>query len=621
MSPRATASEQAGVAAPASVENAAMRSSRPKVPEEEAETRPSPAASPSHAAVCRRSTLQSPVEGAMSWVALVGPEIEENLSLRYLASSLARAGYRSEILGFNGDNDFGRVLAAILDADEAPVVVGISLAFQWRARDFLALAMALREGGYTGHITTGGHFGTFACKEVLAEFDEVDSVCRQEAEETLVALVRAVENGTPLSAIAGLAYREKTADGPDEVRLTCLPTMPDLASLPRPDRRGAPAACFDHAIAPIVSSRGCYANCTFCCIAAWHEQTMPGKRYRVRDIGDVADEMVAMQRERNVEVFVFHDDNFFLPGHSKNLVRINALADALEERGIGRYATVVKARPTDADPAVFRALVERLHCIRTYVGIETDADQGLETLNRWAQSRHNHATIALARELDLYTCFNLLLFDPDTTVESLETNISFIEAAPEFAFNFGRVELYAGTPLLQRMLAEGRCTGDWMQWDYKLHDPAVERIFDLTMKLFHPRNFGDGALANHLMGTRFDAEVCRYFHPDVWRKSWGDEAKDLSRALSTDTAQSLRKILAHVTANEARTDRAFVRALAPELRAAEEVIGERARDFARAMQAAIGRGAPLTILGDRVATPLQTQRRAESSLVSSGEVV
>jgi len=44
------------------------------------------------------------------------------------------------------------------------------------------------------------------------------------------------------------------------------------------------------------------------------------------------------------------------------------------------FATVVKARPTDVDPEVFAILKHRLKCIRVYVGIETDADQGLRTL-------------------------------------------------------------------------------------------------------------------------------------------------------------------------------------------------------------------------------------------------
>jgi hypothetical protein len=36
----------------------------------------------------------------------------------------------------------------------------------------------------------------------------------------------------------------------------------------------------------------------------------------------------------------------------------------------------VKARPTDVDPVVFDILKHRLHCIRVYIGVETDADRG-----------------------------------------------------------------------------------------------------------------------------------------------------------------------------------------------------------------------------------------------------
>ena len=75
----------------------------------------------------------------MNWIALVGPELEENLSLRYLASSLTAAGFRSELVVFNGDADFARIIEAVVRAPEPPLCVGISLAFQWRARDFLAL--------------------------------------------------------------------------------------------------------------------------------------------------------------------------------------------------------------------------------------------------------------------------------------------------------------------------------------------------------------------------------------------------------------------------------------------------------------------------------------------------
>jgi len=172
----------------------------------------------------------------MSRVALVGPEIEENLSLRYLCSALARHGHQTDIVAFNNDADFAVAIETILTAK--PDVVGISLAFQWRATDFLALAVALREKGYRGHITAGGHFATFASLELLRDFPELDSIVRQEAEETIVALVGAIGGGVPFDRVAGLAVRDESG----VPRLNEHAMLPDLATLPWPDRRGEPAS-------------------------------------------------------------------------------------------------------------------------------------------------------------------------------------------------------------------------------------------------------------------------------------------------------------------------------------------------------------------------------------------
>ncbi len=536
----------------------------------------------------------------MAHVALVGPEIEENLSLRYVASALAARGHVADIVPFNGPADFAGALAQVVGAN--PTVVGVSLAFQWRANDFLAFVVALREAGYRGHVCAGGHFGTFAAREILGDFPELDSICVQEAEATFTCLAERVEAGQSLSDLTGLWLR----NGDDAPFFTGHPALPDLATLPWPDRRGEPAACFGHPIAPLVSSRGCYANCSFCCIAAWHEQSLPGKRYRLREVDDVAAEMVAMQRDRGIDIFVFHDDNFFVPGHRKNIERFSALADALERQGIGNYATVVKARPTDVTPAVFRVLQDRLRCIRTYIGIETDADQGLSTLQRWSQSKQNHRAIEVARELDLYACFNMLIFDPDTTLESIETNIAFMRFAAEFPSNFGRVELYAGTPLLARMQAEGRCRGDYMSWDYTLTDPAAERVFQLAMQCFDERNFGADALANRIMGTRFDIAVCRHFHPDLFRPQWLVEGKELSRALAVSSADALERIVRFVRSGAPSSAEAdLVGEEAARLRLGEEAVRGRAQGLARELLSVIQRGQPLTHLGDRVATPLQ----------------
>jgi radical SAM superfamily enzyme YgiQ (UPF0313 family) len=532
-------------------------------------------------------------------VALVGPELEENLSLRYLASSLTAAGFEAEIVPFNSPNDLPRVLAELLDSGEPPALVGLSLSFQRRAKDFFALSIALRQKRYTGHITAGGHFGTFACLEILRDFPEIDSICRNEAEETLVRLAKALApaegrrhrhrlcraqqrwagpnavrpynsgSETDLAQIPGLAYR----DTGGAVRLTGLPTLPDLHKLSPPDRRGAPSECLGHRMAPLVASRGCYGNCTFCCISAWHEQTQPGKRFRLRPVEDVANEMAELHHHRKIEIFIFHDDNFFLPNHSQTLRRITSLADALDQRGVRNIATIVKARPDDLDPEVMSAMRHRVGLIRIYVGIENNSDQGLLTLNRRLSSAQNHTALTLVEQHDIYPSFNMLIFDPSTRIADLETNLAFMEEFAAVPQNFARVELYAGTPLLARMQAEGRCNGDYLDSDYRIADDHAQKVFELAMECFHVRNFSDASAANLLMGTRFTVEVAARFHPQLFREAWRTEAKRLNRELTLDSVRGIREIIRFVKARRpSREETEFTATLAAKLRAVERMI-------------------------------------------------
>ena len=78
-----------------------------------------------------------------------------------------------------------------------PSLVSRSL-FSGVPSDFLAFVVALRQGGYAGHITAGGRFGTFAAREIMADFPELDSVCVQEAEATFTALAEHVADGRSL---------------------------------------------------------------------------------------------------------------------------------------------------------------------------------------------------------------------------------------------------------------------------------------------------------------------------------------------------------------------------------------------------------------------------------------
>ena len=167
-------------------------------------------------------------------VALVGPELEENLSLRYLASSLSSAGVETDIIPFDVPGDLPRVVTQLLHEALPPSLIGLSLSFQLRAKDFLALAVELRRRGYAGHITAGGHFGTFAGREIMKDFPEIDSICLHESEETIKALALALSTGSDLASIAGMLYRSASGN-------IIATNRPRAASI-SPDSHGRTAA-------------------------------------------------------------------------------------------------------------------------------------------------------------------------------------------------------------------------------------------------------------------------------------------------------------------------------------------------------------------------------------------
>lgn len=112
-----------------------------------------------------------------------------------------------------------------------------------------------------------------------------------------------------------------------------------------------------------------------------------------------------------------------------------------------------------------------------------------------------------------------------------------------------------------------------------------------------------------MMGLRFDQEVARFFHADVFRREWLDEAVALTRALGEDTADGLEQILEHVQMHK-DGDQALVEELSARLRETERRLARSLKSLARTMFDTIGGGPPLSEMGDRVATPLQLTQEA-----------
>ncbi len=509
------------------------------------------------------ATSDLPGNGRTRPVVLIGAEVEENLSLRYLAAAVAQAGFEAELVPFDEAAHAPAVIARTAALD--PLVVGISVPFQLRARECLELPGALRAAGVRGHITVGGHFATFEYQNILRDFPAIDSVVRHEGELTLRELSARVAAREPVAGIPGTIARLE--DGLLDGGKRRLPALDDL---PFPDRRGVPHAIMGVRTAPLMGSRGCYGDCSFCCIYAYSDSA-DGARYRRRSPESIAEEMEREYRERGVRLFVFHDDNFLVPAPKQNLARYRRLQELLDARRVRDIGLVIKCRPNDVEPELF-ALLKQMGLVRVYVGIETNSDEGLVSLNRRISAEQNRRALEVLRALDVYASFNLLIFDPEATLAGVARNLDFMEEFADCPSNFCRAEVYAGTPL-QRMLGQQRrLRGDYFGWSYELRDPRVEVLFRIALTAFAGRNFRQAGVAHLNMGLRFDGEVVRRFWPEAWDREWHARATEFSRRVGRDSVALMRDAHAFVTTADVHdhtTVKAFTLDLARRVGAAD----------------------------------------------------
>jgi radical SAM superfamily enzyme YgiQ (UPF0313 family) len=472
-------------------------------------------------------------------IVLVGPEFEENLSLRYLAASLEQAGHTASLARFDAADNADGVIGQILR--ESPALVGLSMVFQVRAREFCALAQALRQSGYRGHITAGGHFATFACVPLLCDVPALDSIVRQEGEEALVELAEALDDGATsarLARIPGLVVRDDRGD----VIIAPARHQPKLESLPYPVRTATPELHLGIPTAYLVGSRGCYADCEYCCIFAWHEAAV-GKRYRMRTVADIATEMERLYHELGIRFFVFHDDNFFLPTPVGNRKRFEALRTEMRARRLHDVGLMLKLRPNDCDRDNMLILKE-IGLLRAFVGIENASQRQIRSLGRDSTVEDVQSCLHLLRELEIYATYNILLFDPYTTLDDVEINLAFLRQNLFFPFNWCKVEPYAGTALERRYAQEGRLRGDYFGYDYTMDDPRARLLYDLLLPAFYYRNFDYYGLANQNIGLGYHRQLLKHFYSGNMAPRLERRVQGLIEAINGNTLDLLERACA-----------------------------------------------------------------------------
>jgi radical SAM superfamily enzyme YgiQ (UPF0313 family) len=465
-------------------------------------------------------------------VALVGPELEENLALRYVHAAVTNAGHVARIYDFHAIDQLEAVAEQIIGF--APEVVGMSMMFTARSKEFVDLTTRLRELGYTGHVTAGGHFASFHAEVLLTDYSAFDSIVHGEGEEGMCDLLANLDS---LASVTGITYRDANGSICHTGFRSNIPALDDRAYPTRPQRFHEYMGL---GIASLLAGRGCYASCNFCSINAWHRQS-GGPKFRQRHVGAIAHEMAELYHCHGVRIFNFQDDQFFLPTEKKNLERLGALERELDRHDVGKIALQVKARPDSITKPVV-AQLKKMGLFRVFLGVETNAVVGLVTLGRGVRREQNHLALDILRELEIHTCFNLLIFDPESQFEALWDNIRFLERQVYFPLNFCRVEVYAGTEIECRLRAEDRLIGDYHGYTYKIANPDVQRAYEMFREVFTPRNFRVDGMNHQAMRLDYYYHLLTHFHASRGTARLTRPVKAIIAELNHDNATLLGRI-------------------------------------------------------------------------------
>jgi radical SAM superfamily enzyme YgiQ (UPF0313 family) len=458
-------------------------------------------------------------------VAIVAAEFEENLALRYLWGALIHAGHEVVHVPFNRHQDLE--MAALALAHSQATLAAVSMVFTARAREFSALIARVRALGYRGYLVAGGHFATLNAEALLRQAPGLDAVGMGEGEGLLCDL--AANLGSPWK-VEGLVWR-----GPDGIRFNApRASQCDLDQLPPPVHRHPFGAFLGIPIATIIGSRGCLHACRFCSISAWHRHC-GGPRLRLRSPASIAEEMASLYSQ-GVRIFNFHDDNFLLPDRNESLARFRSLRQELHARGLKEIAFAIKARADEVDLELLKFLKE-MGLFRVFLGIEAGSQESLGQLGRRQSIEDNIRALAVMATLGIHTCFNLLVLNPDSTLEDFRAQAHFLADHPGFPMNMCRTEVYAGTPMEAQLKAQGRLLGDIWGLDYVIQEPGAERVFEIFRTVLEARCQGMDCLMHLAMAMDFELHLLEQFHGQHPHEK--RQIKDFIVRLNTDTARRM----------------------------------------------------------------------------------
>jgi radical SAM superfamily enzyme YgiQ (UPF0313 family) len=353
-------------------------------------------------------------------LALVGPvtwrgaseSSDLQLGLLSLAAVLRQHGYAVALVDLNrlpGRNLEAAAIDSILAT--GPDLVGFGSICSSYPQT-LRLAHALKRARSSLTLILGGPQASVVDRQTLLAFPAVDFILRGEADESLPALLAALEQGAARNQIAGLTYRQSR----QICRNPNAAPMADLDQLPLPaydlyeglDRRSW---------LPLEAGRGCPFACRFCSTNDFFR-----RRFRLKSPHVLADQMSLLARRYGVRDFQLTHDMFTVDRN-----RVAAFCEELIGRGESlRWRCSAR---TDCVDEELLALMARAGCTGMFFGIETGSQRLQAVIDKNLDLAESRRVLQAADRLNVETTASLITGYPEETLRDLDETVGFFGEA------------------------------------------------------------------------------------------------------------------------------------------------------------------------------------------------
>lgn len=397
----------------------------------------------------------------------IKPPDHPHLGLLYIAAVLERDGHEVIMTDFDAEYFTEEKFTALI-ARESPELVGITATTPTYA-NAVKIASTVKKHS-SAKTVIGGIHPTLMPLEAM-EAGVFDFAVKGEGEETISELVNCIQNKSDISSVRGIVYMKNG----NPVETIDRPMIEDLDALPFPSRRLLAGRKYRYPDAlrtpafPIITSRGCPGNCSFCTAKFAH-----GKRFRCRGAVNVVDEIEMLVKEHAAAEIHIWDDNFIT-----NPKRVFAVRDEIKRRDIKCLFAFPNGIRADF---VRRDILQSLKDMGTYsvaIGVESGNQSILDSIQKGIKLDQIEEAFNTAKGLGLETWGFFLIGLPGENRQTILQTIEFaIKLDPDIA-KFHILKPYPRSEVHDQLKKLGLII-DENYIHYGIHTGPVHRLPDLS---------------------------------------------------------------------------------------------------------------------------------------------